>query len=71
MNLVSVKSSNLAAVGYGRESSTLRILFLEGAMYDYYNVPASLYDQLMEASSKGSFFQEHLVGGLFKYQKNQ
>ena len=68
MNLVKVKSSNLDAVGYDRKSRALRIVFLEGAMYDYFNVPASLYRSLMESESKGSFFQQYVVGK-FKYAK--
>ena len=68
MELVKVKSSNLDAVGYDESSSTLRILFHTGVAYDYSGVPQELYNQLMEASSKGSFFQEHVVGK-FKYTK--
>ena len=66
--MVKVKSSNLDAVGYDRKSGVLRILFREGAMYDYHAVPQKIYNQLMEASSKGAFFQEHIVSQ-FKYSR--
>lgn len=68
MNMVQVKSTNLQAVGYDEQTKTLRILFQEGAMYDYFNVPASVHGALMEAESKGTFFQEHVIGK-FKYAK--
>jgi KTSC domain len=68
MNLIQVKSSNLAAVGYDKESRTLRILFQEGAMYDYYAVPSTIHDELMKSGSKGEFFQQHIIGK-FKYAK--
>jgi hypothetical protein len=66
MELQKVKSANIAAVGF--EKQVLRILFLEGSAYDYFNVPASLYRLLMESESKGSFFQQYVVGK-FKYAK--
>jgi hypothetical protein len=62
VGLVKVKSSNLAAIGYDRATKTLRILFAEGSAYDYRAVPASVYKSLMAAESKGSFFQQHVVG---------
>ena len=68
MELVKVESTNIASVGYDKESWTLRVLFLEGSTYDYFEVPAELYNQLMKSESKGSFFQEHVVGK-FKYTK--
>ncbi len=60
IELQNVKSTNIAAVGYDEQSSTLRIRFLEGATYDYFGVPSRLFNQLMEAKSKGSLFQEHI-----------
>ncbi len=69
MDLIKVKSSNLQAVGYDKSTKTLRILFSEGATYDYRAVPASVYKALMAAESKGSFFQHHVVGQ-FEYEKS-
>ena len=68
MELQKVKSTNIAGIGYDKASRTLRVLFLEGSAYDYFNVPASLYRSLMESESKGSFFQQYVVGK-FKYAK--
>lgn len=68
MELQKVKSTNIAAVGYDKESRMLRILFHTGTAYDYQQVPATLYNQLIAASSKGEFFQEH-VKEQFKYEK--
>jgi hypothetical protein len=68
MDLQRVTSSNLQAIGYDEQSKTLRILFLGGAVYDYFNVPVSLHRSLMTSHSKGHFFQEHVVGQ-FRYEK--
>ncbi len=39
MNRVPVSSSNLAAVGYDPAGKVLEIEFLNGSIYQYFNVP--------------------------------
>lgn len=68
VELVKVASSNLAAVGYDKQAKVLRIQFVEGSSYDYFAVPAKLYSALMKSESKGSFFQEHVVGK-YRFEK--
>ena len=58
MNMIPVSSSNLQAVGYDGE--TLRIQFRSGGIYDYYNVPAFVYNGLMNAPSKGSYHAAYI-----------
>jgi hypothetical protein len=68
VNLVKVDSTNLQAVGFDKQSKTMRILFNEGAMYDYFGVPEKVHGSLMEADSLGSFFQQNIVGR-YRFQK--
>ncbi len=63
-----VASSNLASVGYDRDSQTLEIEFLSGPIYQYYNFPENLYDELMRASSKGKFFY-HNIRNAYPYSR--
>ena len=56
----SVASSNLASVGYNRETDTLEVEFLDGSVYQYYDVPENMYDQLMRAGSKGQFLHAYI-----------
>jgi hypothetical protein len=51
-----VSSTSLVSVGYNPPSETLEVEFHSGLVYEYYNVPQFLYDQLMQAPSIGSFF---------------
>ena len=60
MNRVSVSSSNLASVGYDESSQTLEIEFLDGSVYQYYNVPIPIHEQLMQAPSKGGFLHQYI-----------
>jgi hypothetical protein len=61
MKRISVSSSNIASVGYAPVSRVLEIEFLsKGSVYQYYLVPELVYIQLMNASSKGSYFIDHI-----------
>ena len=55
-----VESSGLVSVGYDEASETLEVEFPSGTIYQYYEVPKELYDELMAASSKGRFFNGEL-----------
>ncbi|MFQ9516420.1 MAG: KTSC domain-containing protein [Eubacterium sp.] len=66
MNMIPVSSSNLSAVGY--DGSTLRISFHSGGVYDYYNVPASVYENLMNAPSKGKY-HAYNIKGVYRYSR--
>lgn len=48
MDRYSVASSNISAVGYDEQFETLEVEFLNGSIYQYYNVPRNLYEQLMQ-----------------------
>jgi hypothetical protein len=69
MEMIPVSSSNLAAVGYDDNTATLRIEFLNGTSYDYYDVPSAVYVGLVEAGSKGQYFDKFIKKGSYRYQK--
>ena len=69
MNRDRVSSSNLEAVGYDPSTMTLEIEFLNGGVYQYFNVPAHVYSGLMSASSHGSYFDAHIKKGGYSYRK--
>jgi hypothetical protein len=60
MDRQSVSSSNLASVGYDPGSETLEIEFLNGRIYQYYNVPEFMHERLMQAPSVGTFFNAEI-----------
>lgn len=55
-----VPSSNLASVGYDDATQTLEIEFSNGTIYQYYNVNSPLFEQLMQAPSKGQFLNVYI-----------
>ena len=60
-----VESSNLRSVGYDEESRTLEIEFHSGAVYQYYDVPSEVYQELLSAPSLGKYFHAHIRTGLW------
>jgi hypothetical protein len=58
MRYEAVASSALAAVGYEPRSRTLGVVFHNGGVYQYAGVPGAVYDELMNAPSKGRYFAE-------------
>lgn len=60
MNRDAVASSNIASIGYDERAQTLEIEFTNGSVYQYYNVGAALFEQLMQAPSKGQFLHAYI-----------
>ncbi|MDE0053207.1 MAG: KTSC domain-containing protein [Gammaproteobacteria bacterium] len=60
MQRYSVSSSNIASVGYDAASETLEVEFLDGSLYQYYNVPENMYDRMMAEGSKGRFLHAYI-----------
>ncbi|MBB4305107.1 hypothetical protein GGD81_004175 [Rhodobium orientis] len=60
MERYSVASSNIASIGYDAPSQILEVEFLSGTIYQYYGVPENMYDQLMQAGSKGRFLSSYI-----------
>lgn len=60
MERISVSSSNIASVGHDASSQTLEVEFLDGSIYEYYVVPEHVYQELISASSVGSYLARHV-----------
>lgn len=53
-------SSNLAQVDYDGDQQTLVVTFKTGNIYEYKNVPESVYLSLQRAPSPGSYFYRNV-----------
>jgi len=53
--MIMFNSSSIAAGGYDARSRTLRLRYIDGDTYDYRNVPGAVFDDLLDAPSKGRF----------------
>jgi hypothetical protein len=54
------QSSVLAATEYFPNLQTLDVVFTSAEIYRYSTVPVPLYQDLLDADSKGTFFNAHI-----------
>lgn len=57
-----VESSNISAIGYDEEKQELYVRFSSGAEYAYHEVPTGIYQDFLDADSKGKYFYQHIKG---------
>lgn len=67
MQLTTVSSSNIVAIGYDSSIPILRVQFKSGT-YDYYNVSQIVFEELLSASSKDKYLHAH-INGFYNYSK--
>ena len=60
-----VESSVIRAVGHTR---VLEVEFESGRVYQYYDVPENIYNEILASDSKGRYFNQH-IRGKFPYQE--
>lgn len=68
MKLEPVESSMIQAVGYDETTSTLEVVFNSSKTYLYFEVPKTVYLELMESDSKGSYMLSEVIN-CFPYQQ--
>ena len=55
-------SAVVASYQYLPETSTLRVVFVSGLVYDYEQVPREVYDKMKATVTKGNFLNTHIKG---------
>lgn len=68
MNRIPVISSNVAEVGYDPATMTLEVAFHSGSVYQYFDVPELLYQEMLHAESVGGFLHEQIKNN-YRYAK--
>lgn len=56
MERSNVSSSMIDTIGYEQETKELEIQFNSGNTVTYYDVPLTVYQEIMQSPSKGKFF---------------
>lgn len=68
MQKVAVESQSINWVAYEEKERTLTVEFVSGVAYRYFDVPASTFEWLLKAESKGRFMNR-LVKDQFRYEE--
>ena len=70
-----VQSTAIAKIGYSKRRHILEIEFVNGALYRYFDVPLSVYRELMSAESKARFYdsniRKHYRSALVRQRQNK
>jgi len=68
MDRIRVRSSNIASIGYDQETQTLEVEFLNGGIYQYFDVPWGAWLGFVGADSKGKYFAAQIKGN-YRYSR--
>jgi len=63
MNRETVDSSNIMSIGYDGDVEVLEVEFKGEKVYQYHDVPETVYMEFAASKSKGSFFHENIRKG--------
>ena len=67
MRDAAVESTTLLKVSYDDARELLQLEFCSRAAYQYFRVPATMHQSLLNASSKGCYFNQ-AIRGRFRYR---
>jgi len=68
MHVTAVESSTLATIVYDEPRELLRLEFCSQAIYLYWEVPPIVHQGLLDAPSKGRYFNQ-AIRGHFPFQR--
>lgn len=69
--LIAIQSDNVQAAGYEAGTGVMTVLFDSGGLYEYYDVPASLWESFLAAQPHpwSAVGDPQLVKGGYRYQR--
>jgi hypothetical protein len=69
--LIPIQSDNVQAAGYDAGTGVMTVLFDSGGLYEYYNVPAGLWEAFVAAQPHpwSNVGDPQLVKGGYRYQR--
>lgn len=68
MQKIHVTSSDIKTIGYDEESQILEVEFINGGVYQYFYVPILVYENFLNAPSKGKYLHD-VIRNSYRYQK--
>lgn len=65
---IDVESSNIGAIAYIPQAEQLMVQFTNGSVYAYSNVSAEVFEEFLDADSKGKYLNTH-IKGVYDYER--
>jgi hypothetical protein len=60
MEMIRVNSTAMLAVGYDPSTQRMKVTFQQGDTYDFCRVPQRVFDGLLRAPSKGTYYNDFI-----------
>lgn len=68
MNRTPVTSRAVASIGYDPNTMTLEVEYSKGSVYQYFDVPETVYQDFVSAASMGAYLNQNIKGS---YRESQ
>lgn len=68
MNVTAVESTTLSKIAYDDIHSLLQLEFRSRSVYQYFDVPPAVHAALLDAPSKGTYFNQ-TIRGRYRYTR--
>lgn len=62
MRRETVSSTNISEIGYDNDRRIVEVVFKSGTIYQYFDVPEPVYQELRRASSIGQYLNTNIKG---------
>ncbi len=63
-----VSSSTITRVAYDSTAMTLFVEFRNGTVYEYFDIPQNIYDELIMSPSVGRYLAQN-IKGMYRYAR--
>jgi hypothetical protein len=63
-----VSSSTIRELGYDADRQILEVLFVNGHLYQYFDVPEAIFQEMLRAGSAGQYLNAN-IKGRFRYAR--
>ena len=68
MDWIAANSSNIARFKYEAASQVLTVEFNNGGVYNYFDVPEFVFEEMRSAGSKGQYLAQR-IKGTYRYAR--
>lgn len=68
MERLLVSSTTVASIGYDPATEVLEVEFHKTGLYQYFNVPDFVYEEMMAAPSQGTYLNTN-IKGRYQYER--
>jgi hypothetical protein len=69
MDRTPITSTALRSAGYDERAQALEVEFVHGGVYRYLGVPRDIFDGLLAAESRGTYFDEHVKKPGYRFER--